>query len=150
MSPKQARHRQCAGLPYRRRPDATIEIMLITSRDTGRWLIPKGWPEPGLAPAEAAAREAYEEGGLIGRIGDRSIGFYRYEKRLPDGSAMHCVVEVFAFEVKQQATSWPERDERATRWFVLHEAAEAVHEPELRAIIRNLTTSALGDDVASC
>ena len=144
MSPKPATHLQFAALPYRRRPDATIEIMLITSRDTGRWLIPKGWPKPGLAPTEAAAREAYEEGGLIGRIGDRSIGFYGYEKRMPDGSAMHCVVEVFAFEVKQQATSWPERNERATRWFVPREAADAVNEPELREIIRNLTSHCLG------
>jgi 8-oxo-dGTP pyrophosphatase MutT (NUDIX family) len=64
MSPEQARHLPFAALPYRRRPDTTVEIMLITSRDTGRWLIPKGWPAPGIEPAEAAAREAYEEGGL--------------------------------------------------------------------------------------
>jgi 8-oxo-dGTP pyrophosphatase MutT (NUDIX family) len=140
MSRKLARQLQYAALPYRRRADATIEIMLITSRDTGRWLIPKGWPKLGLNPAEAAALEAREEGGLVGRIGDRSIGSYHYDKRLPDGSIAQCVVEVFALEVERQMKSWPEQVERSTRWFFLQEAAEAVQEPELRSIIRSLTT----------
>jgi len=144
MSRKWTRHIQYAALPFRRCADATIEIMLITSRDTGRWLIPKGWPEPGLAPPETAAHEAREEGGLVGRIGDRSIGSYHYDKRLPDGSTVHCVVEVFALDVTRQMKSWPERDERTTRWFGLQEAAEVVREPELRAIIRNLTIQFLG------
>jgi 8-oxo-dGTP pyrophosphatase MutT (NUDIX family) len=144
MSGKPAHRIQYAALPFRQRADATIEIMLITSRDTGRWLIPKGWPEPGLAPPETAAHEAREEGGLVGRIADRSIGSYHYDKGLPDGSTMHCVVEVFALNVTRQMKSWPERDERTTRWFALHDAAKAVREPELRAIIRNLTIQFLG------
>jgi 8-oxo-dGTP pyrophosphatase MutT (NUDIX family) len=143
MSQEQPRHLQYAALPYRRCPDGSIEIMLITSRDTGRWLIPKGWPKPGLAPAEAAALEAREEGGLVGQIDNHSIGSYYYDKRLPNGSIAHCVVEVFAFEVKRQMKSWPEQDERSTRWFFLQEAAEAVQEPELRSIIRGLTTKCL-------
>ena len=138
MSRNEACHLQYAALPYRRRADATIEIMLITSRDTNRWLIPKGWPEPGLGPAEAAAREAREEGGLVGRIDDRSMGAYHYDKRLRDGSTVHCVVEVFALQVVRQMKSWPERHERITRWFALQDAAQAVREPELRAIIQNL------------
>jgi 8-oxo-dGTP pyrophosphatase MutT (NUDIX family) len=137
---RRARYFQYAALPYRRRPDATIEIMLITSRDTGRWVIPKGWPEPGLKPAETAAREAFEEGGPVGRIGDRSIGSYHYDKRLIDGSAVICIVEMFALEVEQQTKSWPEWEERTTRWFGLQQAAAAVQEPELRAIIRKLKT----------
>jgi 8-oxo-dGTP pyrophosphatase MutT (NUDIX family) len=138
MSKEKTRHPQYGALPYRRRADASIEIMLITSRDTGRWLIPKGWPEAGLGAAEAAAREAREEGGLVGRIGDRAIGSYQYDKRLPDGSTVHCAVEVFALEVEQQLKSWPEQDERRRRWFDAEEAAEAVREPELRVIIRDL------------
>jgi 8-oxo-dGTP pyrophosphatase MutT (NUDIX family) len=129
---------QYAALPFRRRADAGIEIMLITSRDTGRWLIPKGWPVPGLAGHDAAAREAREEGGLVGRTGKAAIGRYHYDKRLPDGSAVHCVVEVFTLEVERQMKSWPERAERRTQWFVLEAAADAVQEPELRDIIRNL------------
>ncbi len=139
MSPKRAIYLQYAALPYRRRSDMNVEIMLITSRHTGRWVIPKGWPEPGLGPEEAAAREAYEEGGLVGRTVKPSIGSYHYDKRLSDGSTIHCVVEVFSFEVDQQVKSWPEQDERSTRWFDPQEAAEAVLEPELREIIRNLT-----------
>ena len=133
-----AAHKQYAALPFRRRPDATIEVMLITSRDTGRWLIPKGWPVPGLSPPNSAAHEAREEGGLVGRIGERSIGSYEYDKRLPGGSAVHCTVEVFALEVERQLRTWPERGERQTQWFALEDAAAAVQEPELRAMIRNL------------
>ena len=99
---------------------------------------PKGWPGEGLAERESAAREAREEGGLVGRIGDRPIGRYHYDKRLPDGSAVLCSVEVFALEVERQLKSWPEREERQTRWFVLQEAADAVDEAELADIIRDL------------
>ena len=129
---------QYAALPFRRRADATLEVMLITSRDTGRWLIPKGWPVPGLSPCNSAAHEAREEGGLVGRISERSIGFYGYDKRLPDGSAVACMVEVFALEVERQLGEWPEQDQRQTRWFALKEAAEAVAEDELRAMMRDL------------
>lgn len=129
---------QYAALPYRRTHERNLEIMLITSRDSGRWVIPKGWPITKLAPADAAAREAYEEAGLVGRIGDQPIGRYNYDKRLDDGSNVHCTVDVFAFEVEKQRKSWPERDERRTRWFMTEEAVVAVEEPELRAIIRSL------------
>jgi 8-oxo-dGTP pyrophosphatase MutT (NUDIX family) len=135
---EKASHFQCAALPYRRLADAVIEVMLITSRDTGRWVIPKGWLGEGLAERESAAREAHEEGGLVGRMGERSIGIYHYDKRLADGSSVSCAVEVFALEVERQLGSWPEREQRQTRWFVLQEAAEAVDEAELADIIRNL------------
>jgi 8-oxo-dGTP pyrophosphatase MutT (NUDIX family) len=95
MSPEPAPNLQYAALPYRRRADSTIEVMLITSRETGRWVIPKGWPKQRLRPPDLAAREAMEEAGLAGRIGDRSIGFYHYKKRLADGSAVPCAVETF-------------------------------------------------------
>jgi 8-oxo-dGTP pyrophosphatase MutT (NUDIX family) len=138
MSREKAPHLQYAALPYRRLANAAIEVMLITSRDTGRWVIPKGWLGEGLGERESAAREAREEGGLVGRIGDRPIGHYLYNKRLPDGSAVPCSVEVFALEVERQLASWPEQQERRTRWFVLWEAADAVEEPELAAMIREL------------
>ncbi|MBX9778052.1 MAG: NUDIX hydrolase [Xanthobacteraceae bacterium] len=129
---------QCAALPYRRLANAAIEVMLITSRDTGRWVIPKGWQDENLGPQDSAEREAREEGGLVGRIGARPIGHYRYRKRLPDGSSVPCSVEVFPLEVKRQLKSWPERKERHTRWFMLREAAAAVQERELAAMIRSL------------
>jgi 8-oxo-dGTP pyrophosphatase MutT (NUDIX family) len=129
--------KQYAALPYRRQGD-NIEIMLVTSRDTGRWIIPKGWPAPGLTPRDSAAREAMEEGGLVGRITTQSIGVYHYDKRIDDGSTMLCAVEVFALQVEEQLTVWPEQEQRQTDWFSLEEAAEAVQELELRTIIRNL------------
>jgi 8-oxo-dGTP pyrophosphatase MutT (NUDIX family) len=138
MSKAKASHIQYAALPYRWRANAGIEVMLITSRDTGRWVIPKGWQGQGLAAQDSAEREAREEGGLVGRIDDHSIGHYRYKKRLSDGSSVPCSVEVFALEVERQLKSWPERKQRDTRWFALREAAAAVDEPELAAMIRSL------------
>lgn len=129
---------QYAALPYRRLASGAIEVMLITSRETGRWVIPKGWMHEELEALGSAEREAREEGGLVGRMAERSIGSYRYRKRLADGSSVTCSVEVFALEVERQLKSWPERKERDTRWFVLREAAAAVKEPGLAAMIRNL------------
>jgi 8-oxo-dGTP pyrophosphatase MutT (NUDIX family) len=130
-------NRQYAALPFRR-AGRGIEVMLITSRDTGRWVIPKGWPAPSLAPGPSAAQEAMEESGLVGEVSAQPIGSYRYSKRLADGSAVECTVEVFTLAVEQQLPSWPEQAERRTRWFAPQDAADAVQEPELGAIIRNL------------
>jgi 8-oxo-dGTP pyrophosphatase MutT (NUDIX family) len=130
--------RQYAALPYRRRADGVVEIMLITSRETGRWIVPKGWPVPGLTPHDSAAHEAMEEAGLVGRIGEQSIGSYHYEKKRPDGSTLRCAVEVFGLEVKAQSASWLEQDQRRTQWFTATAAADAVQEPALRATILQL------------
>jgi 8-oxo-dGTP pyrophosphatase MutT (NUDIX family) len=138
MSRNAAPNLQYAALPYRRRADGVVEVMLVTSRDTGRWVIPKGWPVPGLGPQDSAAREAMEEAGLVGRISERSIGSYHYEKQFADGSAARCAVATFALEVERQSRSWPEQSQRQTRWFALPEAAEAVQEPELSALILKL------------
>ena len=138
MRRKLAPSLQYAALPYRRRAGGILDVMLITSRETGRWVIPKGWPVRGLGPSGSAAHEAKEEAGLAGRVGKRNIGLYRYEKRLADGSVLHVAVETFAFEVEKQSTSWPEQDQRRTQWFSLQEAADAVQEPELSAMILSL------------
>jgi hypothetical protein len=92
----------------------------------------------GLAPRDSAANEAMEESGVVGRIGKRSIGFYHYMKLLGGADAVPCKVETFPLEVEERLTSWPEEDQRRTRWFELQEAADAVQEPELSAMIRNL------------
>jgi 8-oxo-dGTP pyrophosphatase MutT (NUDIX family) len=113
---------------------------LVTSRDTGRWVIPKGWPIPGLAPHDSAAREAAEESGALGQIGAEAIGIYHYNKQLADGSHVRCAVEVFPLKVEQQLASWPEQAQRDTRWFSVADAADAVQEPDLSAIIRSLAT----------
>jgi ADP-ribose pyrophosphatase YjhB (NUDIX family) len=137
MSRKAAPSLQYGALPYRRHAGGGIEIMLITSRETKRWVIPKGWPAQGLSPHDSARNEAMEEGGVVGRIGERPIGFYHYTK-LVAGAALRCKVEVFLLEVEEQLTSWPEEGQRHIRWFEPEEAGEAVQEPELGALIRSL------------
>jgi 8-oxo-dGTP pyrophosphatase MutT (NUDIX family) len=129
-------HTQYAALPYRNRP-AGLEVLLVTSRDSGRWIIPKGWPIAGLSPSQAAAREALEEAGVTGRIGSEPIGTYRYDKRLADDTDRDCDVEVFALEVVDQLDSWPEQHQRQREWLGIEEASERVAETELRALIRN-------------
>jgi 8-oxo-dGTP pyrophosphatase MutT (NUDIX family) len=140
MSGNAAANLQYAALPYRRSAEGGIEIMLITSLTSRRWIIPKGWPVPGLRPCESAAREALEEGGLVGRVSERPIGTYSYEKQTAGGSPVRCTVRTFALLVESQLPEWPERDQRITQWFSLRDAAEAVHEPELQALIAKLPT----------
>ncbi|MCC0804659.1 NUDIX hydrolase [Methylobacterium sp. W2] len=128
--------RQVGALPFRRLPDGGFKILLITSRESRRWVIPKGWPMKGRKPFEAAAREAYEEAGLLGEIGKRPLGFYLYEKRLKSRDFVLCQVKVFPLEVRKQLKHWPERNEREDRWFSPSDAAEAVAESGLAGIIR--------------
>ena len=132
---------QYAALPFRRCADNLFEILLVTSRDTGRWVIPKGWPISGLNPQNSAAREAIEEAGVLGQISDQPIGTYHYNKRLSDGSSVRCAVQVYLLEVEEQLASWPEQAERQIRWFSTADAASSVHEPELSTIIRSWITS---------
>ncbi|MBX9778103.1 MAG: NUDIX hydrolase [Xanthobacteraceae bacterium] len=114
--------------------------MLITSRDTGRWVVPKGWPTEREAAWDCAAREAREEAGLVGEIQKRPLGSYHYKKLLGNGMPVWCTVEVFALAVAGRLDSWPEQAERVGRWFNLDDAANAVDEPELSALIRELPT----------
>jgi ADP-ribose pyrophosphatase YjhB (NUDIX family) len=137
MSRKATPSLQYAALPYRRQADGGIEVLLITSRETKRWVIPKGWPAQGLTPHDSAKNEAIEESGVVGEISEHSIGFYHYTKLVGDG-AVPCKVEVFPLEVETQLVSWREEGQRDIHWFELQAASEAVQEPELSAIIRNL------------
>ena len=138
MSVEKIPNFQFAALPYRRLSEHALEVMLITSRDTGRWVIPKGWPAEREAAWDCAAREAREEAGLVGQIQKRPIGSYHYKKLLDNGLPVWCTVEVFALEVTDRLESWPEQGERAGRWFSLDNAAGAVDEPELGTLIRDL------------
>ena len=107
----------------------------MTSRDTRRWVIPKGWPIGREAPYASAAREALEEAGVVGKAGRDPMGVYTYEKHRANGSIAICDVQVFPLEVERQQEEWPEKDQREVRWFSLTDAAKAVHEPVLSDII---------------
>jgi 8-oxo-dGTP pyrophosphatase MutT (NUDIX family) len=124
---------QYAALPYRFRDG--VEILLVSSRETRRWVLPKGWPMKSKKPHSAAAREAMEEAGLVGKIDKKSLGSYHYQKRLKNGATVLCRVQVFPMLVEKQRKSWPEQNQRTTQWFSIPDAAEAVAEPELRDVI---------------
>jgi len=113
-------------------------VMLVTSRERGRWVLPKGWMKKRLTGAQLAALEAYEEAGLVGKVTRRSIGSYNYHKRMGDGSIVACDVDVFPMRVAELLDDWPERAERQRRWFTLSEAADAVEEPDLAQLLRGL------------
>src|SRR4051812_9654058 len=141
--PPQGREIQYAALPYRLRADGAVEILLVTSRETERWVIPKGWPMKGRQPHVSAAREALEEAGLVGWIDKEPIGSYRYNKRLKNGVAVPCMVEVFPLEVRLQKKKWPEKGQRSACWFSPEDAAEAVEEAGLGEAIQTLRSRAL-------
>ncbi len=141
-NPTHAKALQYAALPFRLNGGG-VEVMLITSRDTRRWVLPKGWPIKGLKPHETAACEAFEEAGLIGRITKRAIGSFHYSKRLKEGHSITCKVALYPLEVKQQRESWPEQHERDGRWFSLEDAAALVEEADLSDTLRHLEASKL-------
>jgi 8-oxo-dGTP pyrophosphatase MutT (NUDIX family) len=128
---------QVAALPFRLR-DGVLEVMLITSRDTGRWIIPKGWPQRGRKAHEASAREAREEAGVIGKIGKKPIGVFRYDKRLSPETAVPCKVRVFAIEVNELLGEWPEKSDRKRIWLPPAEAARQVDERGLQKLLLDL------------
>lgn len=127
---------QYAALPYR--IGADLEILLVTSRETGRWVIPKGWPMKGRTRREAAAIEAIEEAGVEGRMTRKAVGAYEYLKVLRSGESQRCKVTVYAVEVNVQHETWREQDQRSSQWFVWDIAAAAVNEPGLGRLIRKL------------
>lgn len=133
---------QYAALPWRQSPG--LEILLITSRETRRWVIPKGWPMPGKSPAESAAQEAYEEAGIRGQIAAQALGHYRYSKRQRGGAKKRFRVDVFAMEVTEILDLWPEAHERTRQWLSPREAVALVEEPELAALIRTFAGDKLG------
>jgi len=109
--------------------------MLITSRDTKRWVLPKGNHIKGLKSHEAASHEAYEEAGLIGIACPFAIGSYHYQKTRKNGTSRAATVDIFPFSVTTQLEEWPEQDERDVRWFSPADAAAAVDEPDLQTIL---------------
>ncbi|MFO1154695.1 MAG: NUDIX hydrolase [Rhodospirillales bacterium] len=135
MKPKA--RKQVGALPIRTESSRT-EVMLITSRETRQWIIPKGWPKRGLTRRTVAAREAFEEAGIRGKVAKRPFGSYRYDKRLSSTLAVPCQVTVFLFQVKRQLDDWPEKDQRERCWLTPDEAAARVSEEELSALLAGI------------
>jgi 8-oxo-dGTP pyrophosphatase MutT (NUDIX family) len=127
---------QYGVLPYRFTEDAALEILVVTTRRTRRWIVPKGWPIRGLRPAESAAREAFEEAGIRGKIGTNPLGVFTYDKP-PDEAGVRatCEVKVYPLLVKRQNEVWPESEQRMTQWVWPSKAVALIKEPGLRKIV---------------
>jgi ADP-ribose pyrophosphatase YjhB (NUDIX family) len=112
-----------------------VEVLLVTSRETRRWIIPKGWPWPDHEDHHSAAGEAREEAGIVGRIEEASFGRYRYVKTKESGEGVELKVEVYLLWVKRLLKDWPEREERERAWFTPKEAAKRVQERQLKELL---------------
>jgi 8-oxo-dGTP pyrophosphatase MutT (NUDIX family) len=142
---KGGKRRQVAALPWRGEGDA-LRVLLVSSRETRRWVIPKGWPMKDKTDFAAAAQEAYEEAGLDGVIAEQPVGEYEYLKRLKSGAARLVKVDVFPLKVTGEHATWPEKGQRTLEWMTPVEAALAVQEPELRDLIARFAGVVLPDE----
>ena len=129
---------QVAALCWRM--DPALEVLLVTSLKTQRWILPKGWPHDGLSLAESAALEALEEAGMKGEVATPPLGHYRYIKD-KQGSALPIRVEVFALKVMEESHAFPEKGTRKTVWLAPDQAARRVAEADLKNILINFRAS---------
>ncbi|TYC63179.1 NUDIX hydrolase [Rhodobacterales bacterium] len=126
---------QIAALCFRQ-GEAGPEILLVSTRDTGRLILPKGWPEKDRPACETASLEAYEEAGVVGKAHPRPIGSFKSFKGLADGLKIRTKVLVFRVEFQKQLTSYPELGQRRCIWLPFSEAIEAADEPALKRFLR--------------
>ncbi|MEQ1670846.1 MAG: NUDIX hydrolase [Hyphomicrobium sp.] len=125
-------------MPVRKSQDGGVEVLLVTSRETGRWVIPKGWTSKRLTDRKAAAREALQEAGVTGKIASKPLGGYRYRKIEGDSSQL-LDVTVYLLRVKSEKKRWPEQSQRQRAWFPVKVAARRVREARLQSMIRAVT-----------
>lgn len=135
---------QFAALCFRRRKGKGHEILLITTRGTGRWIPPKGWPMKGVEPNKAAAQEAWEEAGVVGEVHEVSLGRYSYLREAGDNGKSSQEAYIFPLEVQELAKNYKEKGQRKVRWFSPQKAAMLVREPKLKKIIREFDPGLLG------
>ena len=135
--PKLKPRKQVAALAVRNDPAGQVRVMLMTSRETKRLVVPKGWPMKDRSDYSAAETEAMQEAGVVGRVHRKPIGSYDYWKRLAD-HFVFCRVKVFLLEFERQLATWKEHDQREIEWFEIEDAAELVDKPGMSAIIREL------------
>ncbi len=114
------------------------EVLLITSRGTGQWIIPKGGRMPGVSDAAAAAEEAWEEAGVRGTVAEEPVGQFNHLKTRLTRDPLHCRVTVYRLKVEEELKRWPERSTRSRRWFAVPDAARIVRSRELAALILDL------------
>jgi 8-oxo-dGTP pyrophosphatase MutT (NUDIX family) len=125
---------QSAAIPYRFREDGGLEVLLVTSRRKGRWVFPKGQVKPGTLPHSSAAKEAFEEAGVLGKVTDKAIVSHE-RKRSGAEDTFPDRLLVYPLLVNTEAPGWPEMRERERRWMPLSEAIASVSQ-------RNISTGA--------
>lgn len=133
---------QVGALPIRRNEAGALEVLLVTTRGTQRWVVPKGWPWRRHADHDAAAGEAWEEAGVRGRTAPRSIGSFTYDKIGKSGRRTLEVL-VYVLEVTDEAEQWPEARQRRRDWFSPLAAMELVAEPGLKTLLKALDANTL-------
>ncbi|WP_193789516.1 NUDIX hydrolase [Salipiger sp. CCB-MM3] len=133
-----SRGEQIAALPLQWDKKGNLRILMVTSRDSGRWVMPKGWEMDGKKPWAAAEIEALEEAGAKGFVGKDLIGHYHYPKRLDCGASLRCRVRVYPMIVETLKRDWKERKQRKRKWFSPKAAAKRVDEPELADLLLTL------------
>ena len=142
--------RQFGAQPFLITEQGELRVLLVTTRGRREWVIPKGWPIRDLSAAATAAREAYEEAGLVGSVvGAEPFGSYRYEKQRNSRKSTLCEVTVFLFAVERQLRKWPEKSQRETRWFALKEASRLVAPAGLAELLSSATSQSFVEQLAT-
>ena len=135
-SAKSAIRTQFAALCYRI-VDGKVQILLVPSRRSGRWIAPKGWPMDGKTPYDAAAQEAWEEAGATGKVGTVPLGLFSYVKLIEGAPDYTCIAVIYPMRVKKLVKEYPEAAQRKRKWVSRKKAAGMVQEPELARIIKD-------------
>ncbi|MBS9478422.1 NUDIX hydrolase [Ancylobacter radicis] len=125
---------QVAALPYRVSPEGQLQILVVTSRETRRAVIPKGWPMKNHKDWKSAQIEAWQEAGIVGEVSRKKLGQYRYWKRLESNFAL-VKVSVYPLAVHRQMEDFPERGDRLHVWMAPEDAALIIDETDLGALI---------------
>ncbi|MEE9428563.1 MAG: NUDIX hydrolase [Paracoccaceae bacterium] len=128
---------QFGALCYRVRNDR-IQVLVITTRSRKNWIVPKGWPVDRATPSQSAAREAFEEAGVEGKVSSKCLGIFSYQKEL-DGDDLPCVVALFPLKVKRIHAIYPEKGLRKRKWLNRKKAAALVENPELSQMIKDFS-----------
>lgn len=133
---------QFAALCYRQSKGQT-EVLLITSRKSGKWILPKGWPMKGHVPARVAAQEAWEEAGVKGTPIDHCLGLYSYRKTTAQGVILPCIALIYPVQVNCLKKLWPETGQRRRKWFAPKKAARKVRSRELARVLQDFDPTRL-------
>jgi 8-oxo-dGTP pyrophosphatase MutT (NUDIX family) len=127
---------QSAAIPFRRQEDGGLSVLLVTSRTRRRWILPKGKVGTRMLPRNSAAREAFEEAGVVGIMSNEPVGTYWVGDVLPPDTAGHIEVRAYALEVTDELPVWQEMHVRKRQWFDIKVALRTVDEAQIRSILR--------------